>query len=208
MKTESFNTPKIINIQIHGAWNTRIFRPDWLIKTLELEKNPLFQEKKGEIGIGVNFDERDFGFNFCGISIQPTRNTLTINIEDLSEFQSKLVFPVKVMKKIIDSLCHTPLKGIGFNFTYEFDKSTTCKIAQDLLKRDTYKNFSICSKRFIEKKENYTIYILSTIPVIDKKILGKLDFLFYYSPRDNKILQFKDDVFNVHLKFVEEALNA
>jgi hypothetical protein len=198
-------TPNKVNIKIVGAWNTRIFRPEWLIRTLDLEKAPGY---KKEIGLAVNFDERDFSFIFCGISLQPTRNVLTISIDDLSDLKTKLTFPVKVTNAILKNLCHTPLRGIGFNFAFEFKKDTACKIANKLLQKEKCNQFFLNQRRYCFLEEKYKINIFASIPIAGPdNILGKLEFNFDY-PKGSDMVQFEEEILLKHLIYSEEVLNA
>jgi hypothetical protein len=191
---------KFANIRMPGAWNTRLFSPEWLIKTLNLEENSRFDKR---IGLGVNFEERDFSFEFCGISLQPTRTILTIQLTRLDNIFDSLTFSVKVLKTIIATLCHTPIKAIGFNLVYEFPVNTNCKIANMLLKKEDVSDFTVKQKTLSKDANGYSVNIVSSVNQEQNSILGKFEFNFHYSKFD----QLSDDIFVKHLNYANEVLN-
>lgn len=173
---------KTSNIIVPGAWNTRIFNPMWLIKNLDLDNNPVFNKK---IGIGFNFDERDVKFDFCGISLIPTVNTLTLQINDNQDFEEKCNFTESVLKKIILTLPHTPIKGIGFNFVFEFLSSTTSSFARNILNRNVVNGGFYLTRNDYQKRESD--YTLTTIGIVNNQIpdtLGVIEFNYNYKSSD------------------------
>lgn len=189
--------PSVLNIVILGAWNVRLFRPDWLIQTLELSGNEDF---KGGFGVGLDFEQRDIKFEFCGIALMPTRNVLTIQIIDQSNIDKKLKFSVFVLRKIIANLCHTPLKQIGFNLVFEFDNSTKSELAKHLLKKEKYKDFHFHQRRINKKEKNFDINIIANLIPEETSNLGKINFNFQYN---NALTKFTDNIFIEHLKYAE-----
>ena len=184
---------KTANIIVPGAWNTRIFNPMWLINNLELDKNQNFNKK---IGLGFNFEERDVKFDFCGISIIPTVNNLSLQINDFNQFEEKCNFTESILKKVILLLPHTPIKGIGFNFVFEFLSSITSSFVKNILSKNVINGEYYLSRNDYQKKDSD--YVLSTIGLINNDnpdTLGIIEFNYNYkSPNYLK----SDNVFCSH----------
>lgn len=184
---------KTANIIVPGAWNTRIFNPMWLINNLDLDKNSDFNKK---IGIGFNFEERDVKFDFCGISMIPTINALTLQINDNQNFEEKCNLTESVLKKVMLTLPHTPIKGIGFNFVFEFLSSTTSVFAKNILNKNIFHGDFYLSRNDYKKRESD--YTLTTIGIINNEspdTLGIIEFNYnYISPSYFK----KDNIFCNH----------
>lgn len=170
---------KTSNIIVPGAWNTRIFNPMWLIKNLELEKNPNFDKK---LGLGFNFEERDVKFDFCGISLIPTINNLTFQINDFNGFEDKCSFTESLLKKILVLLPHTPIKGIGFNFIFEFLSSTTSLFAKNLLSKEVINNdFHLIRNDYQKKESECILTTIGSINLVHPDTLGIIEFNFNYN---------------------------
>jgi hypothetical protein len=196
-------TPSNVNIKIAGAWNTRIFRPEWLIQTLDLNSNSTFEK---QIGLAVNFEERDFLFQFCGISLQPTRNFIIIQLDTLKELKTRLIFPIKVVNSILHELCHTPIKGIGFNLGYTFNKNTECGFAKKLLEDTPINGFTFSQKTISKMEDGYQVNIIALFaPKTDNK-LGKLEFNFHY-PEKKETFFFNEKTLLNHLEYAEGVLH-
>ncbi len=193
---------KTSNIIVPGAWNTRIFNPQWLINNLELETHPNFDKK---LGVGFNFEERDVKFDFCGISLIPTSNNLTLQINDFDQIDNKCNYTELLLKKILILLPHTPIKRIGFNFIFEFLSDTTSLFAKNILNKKVTNNDFHLTRNDYQKKENE--YILTTIGLINtpqSDTLGIIEFNFNYNSLD--YLK-KDNVFCVHYHDSKRLIN-
>jgi hypothetical protein len=175
METFRLKTSYII---VPGAWNTRIFDPMWLMKNFDLDKQPNFNKK---IGISFNFEERDVKFDFCGISVIPTNNNLTLQINDFNQFEDKCNFTETILKKIFLLLPQTPIKGIGFDFVFEFLSSTTSSFAKNILNKSNLNGEFTLSRNYYQKKEkDYILTIIGSINNDDPDILGIIEFNYNY----------------------------
>lgn len=166
------------NIIVPGAWNSRIFNPMWLIKNFDLESHPNFNKK---IGLGFNFEERDVKFDFCGISLTPTINNLTFQINDFHQFEDKCNFTETILKKIILLLPHTPIKGIGFNFVFKILSNTPSYFAKEILSKSEINSEFILKRNDYQKKEgDYILTVIGLVDNDDLDILGLIEFNFNY----------------------------
>ena len=110
-------TPNKLAIFIIGNWNPRIFTPAW-IKTKLFELKPT-----DEIEGLVNFDDMDFAFRHNNITIVPKYNILEITTENVSvEINNEIA---NIITKIFELLPQTPVKALGINLKYNFEKADT-----------------------------------------------------------------------------------
>lgn len=174
----SQNKLKKVNIKIPGAWNTRLFIPEWLTEKLNLEENPKFEKK---IGVGANFVERDFSFQFCGISLQPKDSVLIIEATDLQNIDEMLTFSFNVAMKLVTTLCHTPITGMGLNFHYEIYEPQT-DFVKRLLSGTKINDFFLTQHVFTKKEESHSINIFGFPKTSEYDKCGLLIFNFHYEP--------------------------
>lgn len=99
-----------INIRIPGNWNNKIFTANWVAANL-------FNLPPGRSIEALITPEMNIGYKEQGVIIFPYDHLIEIQIEKLKEEKSFGV-AINILNKLYDLLPHTPIKGVGINFTY------------------------------------------------------------------------------------------
>ncbi|MDT4289563.1 hypothetical protein RO575_08330 [Methylomonas sp. MO1] len=99
------------NIVIVGAWNPSIFNPQWI------NKNLLTEGEEATIAFPLNDTSLPVQISIPNIKLYPSAQRLEIKPDN--ENSSGLEFAIDIGKKIATLLEHTPVSGIGFNFSFE-----------------------------------------------------------------------------------------
>lgn len=133
------------SIVIVGAWNPNIFNPSWL------QKNLLKEGEEAEFAYPINDIYLPVQISIPDVKIYPSAQRLEIRLNN--ENSSNLENAIEVAKKIATLLQHTPVNGVGFNFSFvelediacipsKFDlqdnaeiDSTKFKLKQTIIKR-------------------------------------------------------------------------
>ena len=102
------------NILIRGAWNQAILHPDWLVKHVpslsEPSSKPTLEMMVFPFHVRVVFED---------FFIKPSQESLTIEPRrDEPEIFKKIS---KISGEIYSQLQHTPIMGVGHNFTFILD---------------------------------------------------------------------------------------
>jgi hypothetical protein len=92
-----------------GAWNTRIFTPEWV-------GGKLFQS--GELTTEVNFTpgQSILRFTHSGVSVIPQDDRLIVGVQELSA--ETLQRAEGVLLRLLDLLPHTPVTAFGVNLGF------------------------------------------------------------------------------------------
>ncbi len=143
-----------INIVCLGNWNKRIFTPNWVAtKLFELGENVKFQ------GV-LNPQEMEFGFSNKDVLLLPKDNVLEIKLAKINE-ESK-AFSGVLLNRILTLLPHTPIKAIGINIRYSFNKTEEYKILETLNQINCQLNdFSTNQIRFSKDLDNCQLNIIT-----------------------------------------------
>jgi hypothetical protein len=183
----------VLNIKIIGSWNPKIFHPLWLVRNLSFKDYPLVKQ---HINFLFNFEEIEIGYEFNGIKILPREKLLTIIInKEAGLTEEKITYATNIMLKILSLLPHTPIKALGFNICYKFQKDTNNKLIQSLIKDDNNINgFQIGQNNYVLKKEDYKINLIFSYLEDGYSI----EFSFHYDK-----LRAIDE--NIYLKHIKEA---
>jgi hypothetical protein len=115
--------PVLLTIKIVGSWNTSIFKPEWI-------NNFLFDNKdlNKKIGILIDFDENEIGYELDNLKLLPKSNELAIVIEKDKISEKSIYLATEVFIRILSLLPHTPIKGIGFNVDYLISQNSDLEI--------------------------------------------------------------------------------
>ncbi len=101
----------------------------------------------------------------------------------INELETYSIFPLEkfLNKKIFLLLPHTPIKGIGFDFVFEFLSSTTSSFAKNILNKSNLNGEFTLSRNYYQKKEkDYILTIIGSINNDDPDILGIIEFNYNY----------------------------
>ena len=96
-------------LAISGAWNTKIFTPNWVMGNL------LQFQEGDEIEVGMSKDELRPVFRYKGVVIIPKETVFNIRIDgDIDD--ATLNLANSIGQKLIELHPYTPNLAIGFNF--------------------------------------------------------------------------------------------
>lgn len=178
------------NIVIAGAWNPSIFNPLWLSKNL-LEK-----EEEAGIAFPINDISLPIQISIPNVKIYPSAQRLEVKPDTENSFG--LENSISVTKKIALLLQHTPVNGIGFNFSFadheditsipsKFDLQDSAKI-----KADIFKLKQTAIKRCYELSGKQKVLNLSII--YDKNSV-QIMFNYHYEVSDmSEIIAILDEI--------------
>lgn len=108
---------KWLNFRAVGYWNTHIFTPEWITDKLLGIKNDEKKEQE-EFSIGFDIQDRSVKYDFRKIRFLPTDHAVVFRIEENEIDKDSIILLTQVSRRLLCSLPHTPIKGIGFNFGY------------------------------------------------------------------------------------------
>lgn len=183
-----------LNIKAVGSWNPRIIQPEWLVRLISPEK-----QLNERVEVLFNVTTRDLGYVIKNVTIFPRSFELEILIQEKDINLETQEFAVEIFSKIIKSLSHTPIKGIGFNVNYEFGYDEKNEITSWLNKnRIDSKNAKIEQYRFAENKKDYKLNII--IELLEKI---RVNFNFHYKIN---IRDFSLDLFSKLISETEEYI--
>jgi hypothetical protein len=109
-----------LNFRAVGYWNTHIFTPDWIADKL-LNKKPDEKIEKEEFAIGFDLRDKSVKYDFRNIHFLTTENDVVFRIEENEINDETITLVTQLSRRLICSLPHTPIKGMGFNFGYKFN---------------------------------------------------------------------------------------
>ena len=97
---------------VAGHWNRAIFNPQWIIGRLTEDKQIGLEIPLGspELPIRVTFDE-------LALTVMASR--LQVNVKRCDD--ALLERAVKVVKRVLTDLTHTPISALGVNFRFQCD---------------------------------------------------------------------------------------
>ncbi len=105
-----------VNFVLVGRWNRKIFTPDWVrcnLFALSVDK---------EIEGVFDVKELDIGFKYKNISIMARTTLIEINIHITPLIEKDILTATEIVKKLLTILPHTPIKAMGFNVVFSFEK--------------------------------------------------------------------------------------
>ncbi|MGB7911392.1 MAG: hypothetical protein WCF59_04125 [Desulfobaccales bacterium] len=97
-------------IVIPGAWNVRIFSPEWMGKYLF--------ENNEQIKVELNIESAIFKIRFStdNLVLMPANDRFIIGVKNITD--ETLQMAEKVARKLLDTLSHTPFRAFGVNFGF------------------------------------------------------------------------------------------
>jgi hypothetical protein len=96
-------------IVIVGAWNVRIFSPEWV-------SEKLFAKKPIETEINFTSDIRRIRYRSESLVLIPLDDRVIIGARNISD--DTLIEAEKVATLVLDLLSHTPILSLGINFSF------------------------------------------------------------------------------------------
>jgi len=103
------------SIIIVGAWNRRIFTPQWL------KKNKLTEQELIGIAVPLNNPTLPIRLDFDNVYLHISDERLVLNPKDC-QIDDHIKDIQKAAKIIVEKLEHTPLVAVGINFQFQEDK--------------------------------------------------------------------------------------
>lgn len=94
---------------IPGAWNARIFTPEWVTKYLA-------EAQTVEVALGIGQPAVHLRIAFGGIYLLFFPDRIILKPENLED--ARLAKMETVASKILTTLAHTPISGTGINFQF------------------------------------------------------------------------------------------
>jgi hypothetical protein len=105
--------PKIESwtVVIPGAWNSRIFSPEWMVKNLF--------EGAEKVQIEISFEPGNVKIRLstANLVLIPADNKFIIGVKSTED--ENLQKAEKVAQNLLNTLPHTPITGFGINFGFE-----------------------------------------------------------------------------------------
>lgn len=160
-----------INIICLGNWNKKIFSPTWVASNL-------FELKENKIEAFFNPSELDIGFKLNDVVLFPKDASVEIKLDKISDDAIEL--SGKLLNKILSILPHTPIKAIGINIRYKFNKDENNDLVSKL---NTVKckidEFETNQVKFTKKFEKFQLNLIADIN--PKDYLVNFNFHYDYS---------------------------
>lgn len=171
---------KSIAIALVGAWNTKIFTPNWVMKEL------FDIENDGEILVRFNNEFQPI-YEHNNILIVPTDRVLEIKLNKIDDPEIQLANVIAV--KLINALPFTPKLAVGFN--YRFDKE--CDLSKVMIE-DYEEDYSVSEVKFSKEEERYVINVILNCNQINQVLYN-----FHYKD----FAQIKEDDIQEHLQYLK-----
>ncbi|MFW6047261.1 MAG: hypothetical protein ACOCP4_05705 [Candidatus Woesearchaeota archaeon] len=137
-----------INIMCLGNWNKKIFTPSWVAANL-------FELKENKIEAFFNPNEMEMGYKLEGVTIFPKDTSVELKLDEINDKSIKL--SGKLLNRLLTLLPHTPLRAIGVNVRYKFDKKKDIPIVNKInrisCKFDDFATNQIKFSKELEKTE-------------------------------------------------------
>jgi len=157
-----------VNIICLGNWNKKIFSPTWVASNL-------FELKENKIEAFFNPNELDIGFKLNDVVLFPKDTSLEIKLDNINEGAIEL--SGKLLNKILSILPHTPVKAIGVNIRYRFNKDKSNDIVKKLnTVQCKINDFETNQIKFSKKYEKFQLNIIADLNPNDYLI----NFNFHY----------------------------
>jgi hypothetical protein len=149
--------PVLVNFNLVGRWNTKIFNPAWILNNLLEESDG--QDLKGE----VNAENLDITYNFGVIHLVPQDNSLKINIKKFDK--ESLARGARALNCIINLLPHTPISGIGYNVMFQVEGERSLSYINFLTSLPIYKDgaFRISRLDVSQIRDGYALNVVSEL---------------------------------------------